>query len=47
MSAQVRAGRDSYIRPWVADLIYSYVVNGEYYSGSHRIRARSERRRRS
>jgi|ERR1022692_313981 hypothetical protein len=44
MSAQVRSSRDSYIRPWVADLLYSYVVNGEYYSGSHRIRARSERR---
>ena len=44
MSTQVRAITDSYIRPWVADLTYSYVVNGEYYSGFHRIRTRSERR---
>jgi hypothetical protein len=44
MSAQVRRSADSYIQPWVGDLIYSYVVNGEYYSGFHRIRARSERR---
>lgn len=44
MSTRVKHSQDSYIRPWVADLIYSYVVNGEYYSGFHKIRARSERR---
>ena len=44
MGAQVRASTDSYIRPWVGDLTYSYIVNGEYYAGFHRLRARSERR---
>jgi len=44
MGAQVRSSTDSYIRPWVGDLSYNYVVNGEYYSGFHRIRARSRRR---
>jgi len=39
-----RAGERSYIYPWVAVLTYSYVVNGEYYSGSCLIKARSERR---
>jgi hypothetical protein len=44
MSTQVKSSADSYFRPWVADLIYSYIVNGEYYSGFLRMRARSERR---
>ncbi len=44
MSAQVKSGREAYLQPWVADLVYSYVVNGEYYSGVHRIRTRSEHR---
>lgn len=44
MGAQARASTDSYIQPWVGDLTYSYIVNGEYYSGFHRMRARSERR---
>jgi hypothetical protein len=44
MGANVKSSTDSYIRPWVGDFTYSYVVNGEYYSGFHRIRARSERR---
>ncbi len=44
MSAQVKSGGDSYFQPWAADLVYSYIVNGEYYSGFHRIRARSERK---
>jgi uncharacterized protein DUF3592 len=44
MGAQVRSSTDSYIRPWVGDFTYSYIVNGEYYSGFHRLRARSERR---
>jgi len=29
---------------WAGHLTGTYVVNGEYYSGFHRIRARSERR---
>jgi hypothetical protein len=44
MGAEVRASADSYIRPWVGDLTYSYIVNREYYAGFHRLRARSERR---
>jgi hypothetical protein len=44
LSAQVKSSGDSYFQPWVADLSYSYVVNGEYYAGFHRIRARTERR---
>jgi hypothetical protein len=44
MGAQARSTGNAYINPWAAELIYSYVVNGEYYSGFHRIGARSERR---
>jgi hypothetical protein len=44
LSSRVQSSADSYIQPWVADLTYTYVVNGEYYSGFDRIRARSERR---
>jgi hypothetical protein len=29
---------------WVGELTYSYVVEGEYYSGIHQLLARSERR---
>lgn len=43
-STQVRASSDSYIQPWLATLTYTYLVNGEYYSGFYRLRARSERR---
>jgi hypothetical protein len=43
MSAQARSTGKSF-QPWVAELVYSYVVNGEYYSGSHRIPALSESR---
>jgi hypothetical protein len=43
MSARVRSSTNSYNQPWLADLS-STVVNGEYYSGFHRIRARSEGR---
>lgn len=39
-----RADRQSYTHRWIAELTYSYVVNGEYYSGSCQIKARSERR---
>ena len=42
LSTQVQRSTDSYIQLWVGNLTYSYVVNGEYYSGSYRIRARSE-----
>ena len=44
MSARAQRATDNYILPWVANLTYSYVVNGEYYSGSYRMRARNERR---
>ena len=44
MAAQVQRATDNNILPWVANLTYSYIVNGEYYSGSHRFRARSQRR---
>ena len=43
MSARVRSSTNSYNQPWLADLS-STVVNGESYSGFHRIRARSEGR---
>ena len=39
-----RAGPHSYFYPWVAVLTYSYIVNGEYYSGTTLLKARSERR---
>jgi predicted DNA-binding helix-hairpin-helix protein len=44
VSAQVERSTDNNILPWVANLAYSYIVNGEYYSGFYRMRARSERR---
>ncbi|HXY78486.1 MAG TPA: DUF3592 domain-containing protein [Candidatus Acidoferrales bacterium] len=44
LSAQVQRGTDNNILPWVANLTYSYIVDGEYYSGYYRMRARSERR---
>jgi Protein of unknown function (DUF3592) len=42
--AEIRSSRDSYFRPWIAELVYTYTANGEYYSGRHRLRARSQRR---
>ncbi len=33
-----------FFKNWVAEITYSYVVNGEYYSGVHFIGARTERR---
>jgi hypothetical protein len=39
-----RPAADRNFKPWVGELTYTYVANGEYYSGFHRIRARSERR---
>jgi hypothetical protein len=44
MGSYVERGVDSLIRPWTAAFSYSYSVNGEYYSGFHRLAARSERR---
>jgi len=44
ISAQAQATTDSHFQRWVGNLTYTYVVNGEYYSGFHRIRARNERR---
>ncbi len=29
---------------WAGELTYTYVVDGQYYSGLHRLRARSKRR---
>lgn len=43
MSAQVQSDGSPF-QPWTANLTYSYTVNGEYYSGSHRLRARTRRR---
>jgi uncharacterized protein DUF3592 len=42
--AAARPAADRHFKPWVGELTYTYVVNGDYYSGFHRIRARSERR---
>ncbi|MGO9087086.1 MAG: DUF3592 domain-containing protein [Terriglobales bacterium] len=44
LSAQVHRSTDNNILPWAANLTYSYIVNGEYYSGYYRMRARNERR---
>lgn len=43
MGARVQSNSESPILPWAASLTYTYVVNGEYYSGFHRMRARSKR----
>lgn len=40
MSATARAAGNT----WIGEFVYSYVVGGEYYSGSRQLRARSERR---
>ena len=42
--AAARPTNDRRFKPWIGELTYSYVVNGEYYSGFHQIRARKERR---
>jgi hypothetical protein len=39
-----RPAGDRHYKPWVGELTYTYVAEGEYYSGFHRIRARTERR---
>lgn len=43
VAAQVQRRAGSYLQPWVAQLTYTYIVNGEYYSGSFPMRARNER----
>ena len=42
--AQTLRTGNSYTRPWLAKLTYTYVVQGEYYAGSYPLRARSERK---
>lgn len=36
--------RDERHKGWVCAMSYTYVVNGEYYSGFHSIRAKKEQR---
>jgi len=43
MSAQAQRATNNSILPWAANFTYSYIVNGEYFSGFYRMRARSER----
>jgi hypothetical protein len=40
----VRRAVDRRFKPLIGELSYTYVIDAEYYSGFHRIRARSERR---
>ena len=42
--AHVGAEGSRFRRSWVAEFVYSYTVGGQYYSGTHQIRAWSERR---
>ena len=42
MNAQARPGDERH-KGWVCALSYSYVVEGEYFSGFHSIRAKKER----
>ena len=42
--ATARPAGDRHFKPWLGEFTYTYVANGEYYSGFHGIRARSERR---
>lgn len=42
--AAARASGERRFKPWIGELAYSYTVNGEYYSGFHQRRARTERR---
>jgi hypothetical protein len=39
-----RPAENLHFKPWVGELTYTYVANGQYYSGFHRIGARSEGR---
>jgi hypothetical protein len=31
-------------KPWIGEFSYTYIVNGEYFSGFHQIRAFSQKR---
>jgi hypothetical protein len=31
-------------KPWISEFSYTYIVNGEYFPGFHRIRGRSRKR---
>jgi hypothetical protein len=42
--AVARRAGDRHYKQWFGQFIYDYVVNGEYYSGFHRIRTSTERR---
>jgi|SRR5580704_18541318 hypothetical protein len=44
MSAQARTASTGRSQHWVGELAYSYVVESEYYSGFHVMKARNERR---
>jgi hypothetical protein len=41
-SAHAREGRRGERAKWVAELIYSYTVNGEYFSGTRGLKTRNE-----
>ena len=34
----------AFITPWIAEFIYSYTVNGEYFSGFHPVRVWTRKR---
>ncbi|MGH9500180.1 MAG: DUF3592 domain-containing protein [Terriglobales bacterium] len=42
--AIARAANERNFKKWIGELTYSYVVDGEYYSGFHQMRAHSEKR---
>jgi hypothetical protein len=42
--ASVQTAGSKHLKPWVGQLTYTYIVNGEYYSGSHFIGAVSKKR---
>jgi len=44
LSVSTGSSGGGHFERWVAQLTYTYVVDGQYYSGVHTIRARSERR---
>lgn len=43
-STQVSRSGDRYFHPWAAKLSYTYIVNGEYFAGEYRLKARTEER---
>jgi Protein of unknown function (DUF3592) len=44
VGAAARASGGGHSQGWAGEFTYTYVVDGQYYSGFHRIKARSERR---